>query len=204
MRILRTKSFSKKGKKKDNEETRVIKSGAIMTAVPLGISQVATRIDDKVAKKNHKKEVKDINEQAQKLKKEASNIAKDNIRMAEADVGVGKASEGIASMLDSMGIKREPEYPEELQNKLKDNLRKFKSGVKKNLKDTHKQIDDVTNERIKHREEYLRTRLKGNKGIRKVGAVLAAVPAGLTVASVAALKSEKKKQEKDKKEGSKK
>ena len=102
-----------------------------------------------------------------------------------------------------MGIKREPEYPEELQEKLKDNLRKFKSGVRENLKDTRKQIDEVTNERIKHREEYLRTRLKGNKGIRKVGAVLAAVPAGLTVASVAALKSEKKKQERRKKEGGK-
>lgn len=197
MRILRTKSFSKK--KKNDETSKVIKSGAIMTAVPLGISQVATRIDDKVAKKSHNKEVKNINEQAKRFKKEASDIAKDNIRKAEVDVGVGKASEEIASVLDSMGIKREPKYPEELQNELKDNLKKFKSGVKENLKDTHKQIDDVTNERIKHTEEYLRARLKGNKGIRKTGAVLAAIPAGLTVASVAALK----KQEKRKKEGGK-
>ena len=196
MKILRSKLFSKKNGKDETGE--VIKTGAIMTAVPLGISQVATRIDDKVAKREHKKEVKNINEQAKKFKKEASDIAKENIRRAEADVGVGKASEEIASILDSMGIKREPEYPEELQNKL-DNLRKFKSGVKKNLKDTRKQIDDVANEQIKNRGEYLRSRLKGNKGIRKTGAVLAAIPAGLTVASVAALK----KQEKRKKEGGK-
>ena len=198
MIILRTRTFSKKKEKKD-ETNKVIKSGAIMTAVPLGISQVATRIDDKVAKKNHKEEVKDINEWAKKSKKEASNVAKDSIRKAEVDIGVGKASEGIASVLDSMGIKREPEYPEELQNELKDNFRKFKSSVKKDLKDTHKIIDDVANDRIKHKEEYLRTRLKGNKGIRKTSAVLAAIPAGLTVASVAALK----KQEKRKKEGGK-
>jgi len=201
MKILRNKTFSKKDKKND-KTNKLIKAGVI-SAAPIAISQVATRIDDKVAKKEHRKDVKNINEQAKKLKKEASDVAKDNIRKAEVDIGVGKVSEGIASVLDSMGIKREPEYPEELQNELKDNLRKFKSGVKKKLGEHHKQIDDVTNERIRHSEEYLRERLEGNRRVRKAGAILAAVPAGLTIASVAAMKSKKKKQEKRKKEGGK-
>lgn len=197
MKILRQRLFSKKKKKEEGNDIKgVIKSGAILSATPLAISQVATRIDDRVAKKENKKEVQKIKKQTEKFKEEATEVAKNEIRKAEAEAGVGKVSKEIGSILDTMGIKREPNYVSEEEI---DNLKKFNKNVREILKESHKKTDIAANERIKAEGEFLRSRLKTNRGIRKLGVGVAAIPAGLTVASVAALKKQKRR----KKEGGK-
>ena len=197
MKILRIKTFSDPDKKEKEKKDggNIYKKAALISSIPLAYTQVKTRIDDVIAKRDAVKKAKEIRNNRNKHIKDFERIAKDKLDYAKAEEGVGSVSDKIGKMLDDMGIKREkqPFRTQEDKKRLEETI----NHAKKNLKDEKVLIDSASKLVSMTNRDVRDLRLKNNKKLRKYGAALSA---GMVVGSgigIAAKKHKNKKEKKD-------